>query len=126
VSVADVSPGGAGEAEDGVAVDAERAPGRAYAVAFGQVVQDRRGGGLGEVVAVQRRALAPGEAGAAGIAVELPVLLVLAEAAADGQVAGAAPAVERASGLLAAESGEVVPGRAEPDGRRDAIEGWES
>ena len=51
------------------------------------------------------------------------VLLVLAEAAADGEVAGVALAVERAFGLLAAEAGEVVHGRSEPGERRDVIEG---
>jgi len=118
-----MSSGGVGEAEDGVAVDAEEAPGLADAVAFGQVVQDRDGGGFGEMAAVQRGALALREAGAAGVAVELPVLLVLADAAADGEVAGVAPAVERAFGLLAAETGEVVHGMSEPGGCRGAIRG---
>jgi len=121
-----MSPGGVGEAEDGVAVDAEEASGLADAVAFGQVVQDRDGGGLGQMAAVQRGALAFGEAGAAGVAVELSELLVLADSAADGEVAGVALAVERTFGLLATETGEVVHGRMEPGEGRDAIEGWES
>jgi hypothetical protein len=107
-------------------VDAEEAPGLADAVAFGQVVQDRGGGGLGEVAAVQRGALALREAGAAGVAVELAVLLVFADPAADGEVAGVALPVERAFGLLAAETGEVDHGMSKPGERRDAIEGPES
>src|SRR5947209_4957144 len=108
MSVVGMPTGGAGEAEDGIAVDADEAPGLAYAVALGQVVQDRGGGGLGEMAAVQRCALALREAGAAGVAVELPVLLVLSDAAADGEVAGAAAAVGRAPRILAAEAREVV------------------
>jgi hypothetical protein len=120
-----MSSGGAGEAEHGVAVDADEAPGLADAAAFGQVVQDRDGDGLGEVAAVQRGALALREAGAAGVAVELPVLLVLADAAADGQVAGVAPAVEGTLRFLAAEAGEIIHGISGPGGAsRDAVKGW--
>ncbi len=66
------------------------------------------------MAAVQRRAFALGEAGTTGVAVELPELLVLAVAAADREVAGVAPAVERAVGILAAETGEIVHGADEP------------
>jgi hypothetical protein len=125
MSVVGMSPGGVGEAEDGVAVDAEEASGLADAVAFGQVVQDRGGGGLGQMAAVQRGALAFREAGAAGVAVELPELLVLADAAADGEVAGVTPAVEPTSGVLAAETGEVVHGMSESGVRREAIRRWD-
>jgi hypothetical protein len=75
-------------------VDTDETAGLADAVALVQVVQDRDGGGFREMAAVQRGAFALREAGAAGVAVELSVLLVLAEAAADGEVAGVAPAVE--------------------------------
>jgi hypothetical protein len=118
-----MSSGGVGEAEDGVAVDAEEAPGLADAVAFGQVVQDRGGGGLGQMAAVQRGPLALREAGAAGVAVELSELLMLADPAADGEVAGGALTVERTLGILAAEAGEVVHGMSEPGGCRGAIRG---
>src|SRR4051812_45952641 len=119
-----MSPGGVGEAEDGVAVDPEEASGLADAVAFGQVVQDRDGGGLGEMAAVQRGAFALREAGAAGVAVELAVRLVLADAAADGEVAGIAPAVERTLRILAAEAGEIGHGISEPgNSSRDAGKG---
>jgi hypothetical protein len=110
MSVVGVSSGGAGQSYDGVAMDADEAPGLSDAVAFGQVFQDRDGSLLREVAAIQRRALALGEAGAAGIAVELAELLVLAESAADREVPGVALTVERTVGILAAEAGEVVHG----------------
>jgi hypothetical protein len=121
-----MAPGGVGQAEDGVAMDADEASGLSDAVAFGQVVQDRDGLRLGEMAAVQRRPLAFGEACAAGFAVELSVLLVLAEAAANGEVAGVALAVEGTLGILAAKTGEVVHVGNEPGGlSRDAIGEWE-
>jgi hypothetical protein len=86
-------PGGAGQSDDGVRSDADEAAGLSYAVALGQVVEDGDGGLVGESAAVQGRALALGEAGAAGVAVELSELLVLAVEAADRKVAGVAPAV---------------------------------
>jgi hypothetical protein len=110
MSIVGVLSGGAGQSDDGVAVDADQAPGLADTVAFGQVLQDRDGGLLGEVTAIQRRALAFGEAGAAALAVELSELLVLAEPAADREVTGIASAVDRAVRILAAEAGEVVHG----------------
>jgi hypothetical protein len=62
------------------------------------------------MAAIQRRALALREAGAAGVAVELSELLVFADAAADREVAGVASAVEPAVRILAAEASEVVHG----------------
>src|SRR5262249_25658341 len=53
-------------------------------------------------------ALALGGAGAAGVAVELAEPLVLAEATADREGAGVAPAAERAVRVLAAAMCEVV------------------
>ncbi len=58
----------------------------------------------------QRGALALGEAGAAGVAVELAELLVLAESAADREVAGVALPVPGAGRVLAAVEREVVRG----------------
>jgi hypothetical protein len=110
MSVVGVLPGGAGQSDDGVAVDADEPPGGADAAALVEVLEDGVGLLLGQVAAVQRRALALGEAGPAGVAVELAGLLVLAESAADREVTGAASAVERAVRILAAEAGEVVHG----------------
>jgi hypothetical protein len=110
MSVVGMLSGGAGQPHDGVAVDADEASGLSDAVALGQVLEDRDGGFLREVTAIQRRALALGEAGAAGVAVELAELLVLAESTANREVAGVTFAVERAIRILAAEAREVVHG----------------
>ena len=102
--------GDAGEADDGVAVDADEPPGGADAAALVEVPRDGLRLPLGEVAAVERRALAFGEAGPATLAGELPGLLLLAESAADREVTGVASTVERTIGVLAAEAGEVVHG----------------
>ena len=91
-------------------MDADEPSGGADAAALVEVLEDGVGLLRGQVAAVERRALAFGEAGPAGVAVELTELLVLAESAADREVTGAALAVERAVGILAAEAGEVVHG----------------
>jgi len=103
-------PGGAGESDDGVAVDADESSGGADAAPLVEVFEDSVGLLLGEAAAVQRRALTLGEAGAAAVAVELAELLVLAESAADREVAGVTLAVERTVRILAAEAREVVHG----------------
>ena len=108
MGVVGVLPGGAGQSDDGVAVDTDEPPGGADAAPLVEVFQYRERLPLGQVAAVQRGALALGEASPAGVAVELAVLLVLAEAAADREVAGVAPAVQRAVGVLAAEGCEFV------------------
>jgi hypothetical protein len=110
MSVVGVLSGPAGQAGDGVAVDADEATGLPGAVALGEVVQHRAGLALGEVRAEQRSALALGEAIPAGLAVEEANVVVLAEVAADGEVAGVAVPVECAVGVLAAEASEVVHG----------------
>ena len=110
MSVVGVLPGGAGESDDGVAVDADEAPGGSHAAPLVEVFEHREGLLFGQVAAVERGALALGEAGAAGVAVELPELLVLAESAADREVIGVALAEERTVVILAAEAGEVVHG----------------
>ena len=119
--------GGAGQSDDGVAVDADESSGGADAAALVEVLEHGVGLLLGQMAAVERRALALGEAGPAGVAVELSELLVLAESAADREVAGVASAVERTVGILAAEAGEVVHGVSWPGGcqDRDATSGWE-
>jgi hypothetical protein len=110
MSVVGVLPGGAGQSDDGVAVDADEPPGGADAAALVEVLEDGMGLLLGQMAAIERRALALGEAGPAGVAVELPELLALAEPTADREVTGVALTVERTVGILAAEAGEVVHG----------------
>ena len=119
-----VLSGGAGQSDDGVAVDADEAAGGADAAALVEVFEHRVGLFFGQMAAVERCAFALGEAGPTGVAVELSELLVLAESAADREVAGVAPAVERTVGVLAAEAGEVVHGGSRPGGwGRNAIRG---
>ena len=113
-------PGGAGQSYDGVAVDADESPGGADAAALVEVLEHREGLRLGQMAAVERRAFALGEAGAAAVAVELAELLVLAEAAADREVAGVTSAVERTVRILAAEAREVVHGVGWP-----GVPGWD-
>jgi hypothetical protein len=110
VSVVGLPSGGAGQSDDGIGSDADEASGLSDAIALGQVVEDSDRGLLGESAAVQGRALPFGEASAAGVTVELAKLLALADSAADEEVAGIAPAVQRTVGILAAETGEVVHG----------------
>jgi hypothetical protein len=77
-------------------------------MALGQVLQDGDGGRLGQVAASGRRAFAPRETCAAGVAVEEPELLMLAVAATDREVVGVTSVVEWTVGGPAAETGEVV------------------
>ena len=105
-----VLPGDAGESDDGVSMDADESPGGADAAALVEVLKHGVGLFLRQMAAVERRAFTFGGAGAAAVAVELSDLLVLAEAAADREVSGAAPAVERTVRILAAEAREVVHG----------------
>jgi hypothetical protein len=101
-------PGGAGQPDDGVAMDADEAAGLADAVAFGEVME--HGGGLrgGHAAVEQRGALALGEAGLAGVAVEQSDLLVLAVAITDGEVSGPASPVGGTVGILATEAREII------------------
>jgi len=89
-------------------VDADEPTGGADATPLVEVLEDCQGLLRGQMAAVQRGALAFGEAGPTGVAVELAELLVLAEPAADREVAGVTPAVERAVRVLAAEVCEIV------------------
>jgi hypothetical protein len=107
-------PGQACQPQDGVAVHAGEPLGLADAVALGEVPQDRQRRLGGQPGAEERGPLALGEAGLAGRAVEQADVLVLAEGAADGEVAGAAGAAELARGVLAAEAREVVVGHGAP------------
>jgi hypothetical protein len=110
MSVAGVIAGGASQPDDGVAMGADEATGLADAVALGEVVEDGRGLLLGHAAVEQRSALALGAAGLAGLAIPQSDVVILAVAVTDGEVAGVAPPVQGASGILAAEAGEVVQG----------------
>jgi hypothetical protein len=94
MSVVGMLSGRAGQSDDGIAVDADEPPGGADAAPLVEVFEHREGLPLGQMAAVQRRALALREAGAAGVAVEQAELLLLAVAAADREVAGVTFAVE--------------------------------
>ena len=115
MSVVGMLSGGEGQSDDGVRLDADEATGLSDAVALGQMVEDGDGRFLGESAAVQGCALALGEASAAGVAVELAILLGLADSAADREIAGVASAVERTVGILAAEARKVVHGVGRPE-----------
>ena len=125
MSVVGMNSGGACQADNGVAMDADEAPGLANAVALGQVVEDRDGGRFGEVATIQWCALTLGEAGPAGVAVELAELLLFAVVAADREVAGVTFAVERTAGILAAETCEVVHEANWPSARGGDVFGTE-
>jgi hypothetical protein len=108
VESAGVVAGECAEAADGVLADADQAGGLADAAAVGDVGQGGQELVPGQAGAEERRALALGEAGLAGGAVEQAVLAFAAVAHADGEVAGAPPAAVRAVGVEAAEAAEVV------------------
>jgi hypothetical protein len=112
VSAVGVIAGGASQPDDGIAMGADEAAGLADAIALGEVVEDGRGLRLGQAAVEQRGALPFGEAGLAGLAVEQPDVVILAVAVADGEVTDVAAAVQGASGILAAETREVVHGEA--------------
>lgn len=106
--------GGAGQPDDGVAMDADEAFSLADAVSLGQVMEHGAGRLVGEPAIEQRRPLALGEAGLAGVAVEQADVIPLAVAIADGEIPGVSSPVEGAVGILAAEAGEVVHGIGHP------------
>ena len=82
--------GGAGQADDGIAMDADEAPGLSDAVVLGEVMEYGAGLLLGHAAVEQWGALALGEAGLAGVAVEQADVILLAVTVADGQVSGSA------------------------------------
>src|SRR5689334_10075177 len=95
-------------ADHRVAVHADQPRGGPDPVAVGQVLDQGQGLLRRQSGAEQRGALALGEAGLAGAAVEQPILLGLAVMAADGQVAVPPLGVVGAIGALAAEAGQVL------------------
>jgi hypothetical protein len=102
-----VGAGQAGEAHDGVAVDADEAFGLADAAAVGDVGRDGPGLVIRQAGVEQGGALALGEAGLAGLAVGQPAL-GSAVAGAGGQVAVPALAEVGTRGRQAAEGAQVV------------------
>jgi RHS repeat-associated protein len=106
-----VPAGEQGQARDGVLADADQPGGLADAAAIGEVSEDGQELVLRQVGAEQGRALALGEAGAAGGAVQQAVLVVAAVAHADGEVSAVTPAVVGAVGVETAEAAEVVQGK---------------
>ena len=111
--------GGAGQSDDGVAMDADEAFGLTDSVALGEVIEHGAGLLVGESAIEQRGALAFGEAGLAGVAVEQTDVILLAVTVADGEVPGPSLPVEGAVGILATEAGEIVH-----CGRKSLHEGW--
>jgi hypothetical protein len=116
MSVAGMLPDHLRQADDGIAVDDDQAPGLSDAAALGEVSEHGACLLVGQVGVEQRRALALGEAVLAGVAVEQPDVVPFAVAVADGEVCGVASAVEAAIGILAAEACEVVHGLKTPGG----------
>jgi hypothetical protein len=110
VELAGVAAGAVGQAADGVLADADQACGLADAAAVGEMAEDAEQFVLGQAGVEERGALAFGEAGLAGLAVQ-QAAGIAAVAHADGEVAGVAAAVVRAIGVLAAEAAEVIHGR---------------
>ena len=98
-------------ADHRVAVHADQPRGGPDPVAVGEVLDQVEGLVRGQSGAEQRGALALGEAGLAGAAVEQADLLRLAVMAADGQVAVPPLAMVGAIRVLAAEAGQVLPWR---------------
>jgi len=115
----------AGVSGHGVAVDAHEPLGLTDPAALGDVPEHGRGLLLGQMGMEQRRALALGEAIAAGATAEEADRVALAVMAADGEVFSATDAMIGALGIQAAEPGEVIHGppptthRAFRDGVRD-------
>ena len=98
----------AGQASDGVGIDADQASGGANATALVEVLEHGEGLFFGEMAVEQGRALALGEAVLAGLAVEKSDVALIAVAGTDREIAGVTSAVEGALGVLTAEAREVV------------------
>ena len=100
--------GGAGQADDSVAMDADQAAGLSDAVALGEVMEHGAGLLVGHAAVEQRGAFALGEAGLAGVAVEQADVVVLAVAIADGEVSITASPIGGTVGVLAAEARKII------------------
>jgi hypothetical protein len=100
--------GSAGQAGDGVAVDADEAAGLPGAVSLSEVIEHRTSLVLREVRAKKGSAFALGEAVFAGPAIKQADVVLLAEMPADSKVSCAAMAVKRTVRMQAAEARKVV------------------
>jgi len=99
-----------GQPDHGVLVDPDQAAGLADATALLEMLEDGEGFVLGELGAIQRSALAFGEAFLAGATGQDAALLVGPIAEAHPEVVEATAAVVGAVGVLAAEVFQVVHG----------------
>src|SRR4051812_17417279 len=118
VSVVGMLADHAGQASDGVGIDADQASGRSDTTALVEVLEHGEGLFFGEMAVEQGRALALGEARLAGLAVEQADVVLLAVAGADREIAGVTAAVEGAFGILTAEAREVVHAGGRSERRR--------
>src|SRR5271154_2062306 len=98
----------AGQASNGVGIDADQASGAADATALVEVLEDGEGLLFREVAVEQGRALAFGEAVLARLAIKQSDVVLLAVAGADREITGVTDAVQAAFQVLTAESREVV------------------
>jgi hypothetical protein len=96
--------GHAGQPHDGVAMDAHEPLGLSDPVTLDEMVEDGNHFFRGQAGVREGRALAFGESGLAGIAIEQSDLLMFSVAVANREVAGVTLSVERAFGILAAEA----------------------
>jgi hypothetical protein len=103
-----MTPGGTGQPDDGVAVDADEAPGLSDAVAFSEMIEDGSGLLVGHTAVEQRGAFALGEAGLAGVAIEQADVVVLAVAIAGGEVSITPSPIGGTVGVLAAEARKII------------------
>jgi hypothetical protein len=110
VELSRVLAGHLGQSDDRVFANADQSCGLTDATTVGEVPQDVEQLVVGQATVEQRRAFAFGETGLAATAVQ-QTLLLFAVVAADGQICLAPLAVQRARGVLAAETAELVHAR---------------
>jgi hypothetical protein len=108
MSVVGMIAGQAGQADDGVAMDADQACGGADATPFLEMAEDRHNLVVRELGTEEDGALVLGEGTLAGVAAEESVLALLSEAVVNREVSGVASAEIRTLGIGAAEPREVV------------------
>ena len=118
MSVVGMSSDDAGQASDGVGIDADQASGAADTTALIEVLEDGEGCFFGEMAVEQGRALAFREAVLAGLAVEQSDVILLAVAGADREITGITGAVQGAFRVLTAEAREVVHAEDRSEQRR--------
>jgi hypothetical protein len=107
MSVVGMVAGQAGQADDGVAMDAHQACGGTDAASFLEVTEDRHDLVVGELGAEEDGPLVFRERVSAGVAAEESVLAPLAEAVVDREVSGVALTGRRTARVGAAEPCEV-------------------